>query len=406
MLFPYASLVGLRFIFCDEVMYRVCREGKKQKAIQVMVKTQAQSSYLMNTQATTFRKLHSSLWGVEGDALRCLACSRCCLLHEGSIGFCTAIVHREQSLYSTAYGVIGEASVTPIENRPVYHYRPGTRTLCLGGLGCNLRCGFCQNWEVAFRDARKGGGLSRPNLPPERVIEMAREQGCDGIAWTFNEPSISPMYTLDCARLAHEAGLYTVFVTNGMMTQEALSLLGPYIDVYRVDLKSLNASFYQHVAGTVHIADIFPIALRALSEFGIHVETVTNLMPTLNDSEEHLSRLAERIAAQLGVNTPWHITTYVPYAHMTHIAPTPPETLQRARAIGLKIGLHFVYTDSLAAPETAHTLCPDCGALVIERTAGCVTLHALRDDGSCARCGAALNIVAGPRAPFSRKGSF
>lgn len=371
-----------------------------------MGKSQTQSSCSLNAQTATFRRLHSSLWRAEGEALRCLACARCCLLHEGSTGFCTAVVHCEQALYSTAYGVIGEASVTPIENRPVYHYRPGTRTLCLGGLGCNLRCAFCQNWEVAFRDARKGGGLSRPNLLPERVIEMAIEQDCEGIAWTFNEPSILPMYTLDCARLAHEAGLYTVFVTNGMMTQEALSLLGPYIDVYRVDLKSLDASFYRHVAGTAHIAGIFPVALRAQEEFGIHVETVTNLMPTLNDSEEHLTRLAEQIAARLGVDTPWHVTSYVPYAHMTHIAPTPPDTLQRARAIGLKAGLHFVYTDSLAAPETAHTCCPGCGALVIERSAGCVILQALCDNGSCAHCGAALNIVATPRAPFSQKGSF
>ncbi len=347
--------------------------------------------------------LAPSLWNVEKGGIRCLACSRRCLLHDSSTGFCTAIVNRHGMLYSTAYGVIGEASVTPIENRPVYHYRPGTRTLCLGGLGCNLRCAFCQNWEVAFRDASRGGNLSEPNMLPERAIELAREQHCEGIAWTFNEPSISPMYTLDCARLAHEAGLYTVFVTNGYMTHEALTLLGPYIDVYRVDVKSLDAAFYQRVAGTAHIGDILPVARRAQQEFHIHIETVTNLMPSLNDSNDQLTRLADAIVAQLGVETPWHLTTYVPYAHMTHIPPTPPETLDRARAIGLKAGLRFVYTDNITASDEANTICPTCGTCVIERVARYISLHALAPNGACAVCGTPLGIVTTPFSGSSQK---
>ncbi len=337
--------------------------------------------------------LHPSLQRLESGSLRCLACSRHCLLHDQSIGYCTAIINKHGKLYSTAYGAIGEVSVTPIENRPVYHYRPGTRTLCLGGLGCNLRCAFCQNWEVAFRDARHGGSLSEPNLPPERAIALALEQQCEGIAWTFNEPSISPMYLLDCARLAHEAGLYTVMVTNGLMTHEALDLVGPSIDVYRVDLKSLQPGFYQLVAGTTHIADILPVARRAQQEFHIHVETVTNLMPSLNDSNEHLARLADAIVTYLGINTPWHLTTYVPYAHMTHISATPPETLARARAIGLQAGLRFVYTDDITAPDTANTICPVCGTRIIERAAGNAHSEALGTDGACLVCGTNLAIV-------------
>ncbi len=350
------------------------------------------------------RALHPTLWREEENARRCLACARHCLLRQGATGYCTAIANLGDALYSTAYGVVSEASVTPIENRPVYHYQPGSRVLCLGSLGCQLRCLFCQNWEVAFRDAQHGGGLDAPNMPPERAIELALEQGCAGIAWTFNEPSIAPMYTLDCARLAHAAGLYTVFVTNGMMTNEALDLLGPYIDVYRVDIKSLEPAFYQRVAGTDRITDIFPVARRAKDEFGIHVETVTNLMPTLNDSDEHLARLAERIASQLGSYTPWHLTTYVPYAHMTDIPPTPPETLQRARLIGLQAGLHYIYTDNPAEPKTAHTFCPGCGALVIERHARGVTPHTLRGDGACSRCGMALGIVPASEMPASQEG--
>lgn len=337
--------------------------------------------------------IDSSLWQREEEALRCLVCTRACLLKEGSTGFCTAITRRRDALFSTAYGVVSEATVTPIEMRPVYHYRPGTRTLCLGGVGCNLRCGFCQNWEVAFRDAREGGGLSQPNLPPERAVELALEQRCEGIAWTFNEPTISPMYLLDCARLAHEAGLYTVLVTNGLMTHEMLDLLGSSIDVYRVDIKSMDEGFYRRVAHTSRISDMLPVARRAQREFGIHVEAVTNLMPTLNDSDEHLERLSHAILTYLGEDAPWHLTTYVPYAHMTHIPPTPVATLARAREIGLQSGLRFVYTDDVSAPGTADTICPACGECVIERSAHRVRLRALAQDGTCTRCHASLGMT-------------
>ncbi|HTK12120.1 MAG TPA: AmmeMemoRadiSam system radical SAM enzyme [Ktedonobacteraceae bacterium] len=340
--------------------------------------------------------LAPSLQQKEEKGIRCLACVRQCLLPRETVGYCTAIVNWHDQLHSTAYGVIGEATVTPIENRPVYHYRPGTRTLCLGALGCNLRCAFCQNWEVAFRDARTGGHLAQPNLLPEQAIELALEQHCDGIAWTFNEPSITPMYVYTCARLAHDAGLYTVFVTNGYMTRQALALLGPYLDVYRIDVKSLDEDFYRQVASASRIDSLLPIAREAREAYGIHVETVTNLMPTLNDSDEHLKRLTHEIVQQLGENTPWHVTSYVPYAHMTHIPPTPPETLVRARSIALQTGLRFVYTDNPAAPTTAHTYCPGCGALLIERLGHRVTRHHLNDEGQCTGCGHDIPILLTP----------
>ncbi|HEY0754309.1 MAG TPA: AmmeMemoRadiSam system radical SAM enzyme [Ktedonobacteraceae bacterium] len=338
-------------------------------------------------------ELAASLQQREGEKLRCLACSRGCLLPDQGTGYCTAIVHQNGSLYSTAYGVIGEVSVTPIENRPIYHYRPGTRVLCLGGLGCNLRCSFCQNWEVAFRDARHGGQLSAPNLLPAQAIALARAQDCAGIAWTFNEPSIMPMYLLDSARLAHQAGLYTVMVTNGMMTRQALDLLGPHIDVYRVDVKSLDAAFYRRVANTQASTEIIPLARQAQQDFGIHVEAVTNLMPTLNDSDDHLARLADALVSSLGSNVPWHLTTYVPYAHMKYIPTTPAATLARARAIGLRAGLRFVYTDDIAAANTAHTICPGCHASLIEREAHQVKIRGLGPTGACLTCGTDLAMV-------------
>lgn len=330
---------------------------------------------------------------MDAATLRCLACQRGCTLRVGQVGFCRAIAHWGETLYSTAYGVIAEASVTPIENKPIFHYRPGTRVLSLGGLGCNLRCPFCQNFEVAFKDASAGGGQPTPNLLPEQAVALALEQGCQGLAWTFNEPSMMPVYTLDCMRLAREAGLYSVYVTNGLSTHQALDLIGPWLNVYRVDVKSVDNEFYRRLTGSSPARHILEIAQRIAREFGVHVEVVTNLMPGWNSSDDHLRRLADAVVAALGPTVPWHVTTYVPYAFMRDVAPTPPDMLARAKALGQLAGLRFVYTDNLLAPEDAYTRCPTCQALLIERLGATVITRGLDAAGRCEVCGTAAGVV-------------
>jgi pyruvate formate lyase activating enzyme len=334
--------------------------------------------------------MDGGLMAAETGGVRCMACSRRCLVRDGGVGYCTAVGNHGGRLHCLAFGVVSEATVTPIENRPVFHYRPGTRVLSLGGPGSQLRCGSCQSWEVALHDARRAGGPMAPNLLPQRAVELALERRCQGIAWTFNEPSISPMYALEVGRLAHLAGLYTVFVTNGLMTAESLELLGPVLDVYRIDLESLDRAFYRRVARTDRVDEILPVARRAQRHFGIHVETVTDLKPGLNDSDEHLTRLAERIVTDLGPLTPWHLTSSVPHAHLRSGSQSPVTTLTRARAIGLTQGLRFVYTDR---PGDASTHCPDCGALAVERLGPTVRVGAVRPDGRCAVCDAPLGLV-------------
>ena len=343
---------------------------------------------MANGSATTW-PMDDGLMAAENGGVRCLACSRRCLVREGDTGYCAAVGNQDGRLHSLAFGMVREATVTPIENRPVFHYRPGTRVLSLGGLGCELLHSPRQNREVVFHDAR-GRGPTAPNLPPERAVELALDRRCQGIACTFDEPSISPMYTLEVGRLAREAGLYMVFVTNGLMTPEALDLVGPALDVYRVDLESLDRAFYRRVARTGRIDEILPVVQRAQRLFGIHVEAVTNLMPGLNDSEEHLTCLAERIVTELGPLTPWHLTSSVPHAHRRDVPPAAVATLTRARAIGLTQGLRFVYTD-LAGDASTH--CPDCGALAVERPGPTVRMWAVRPDGRCAVCDASLGMV-------------
>lgn len=349
-----------------------------------------------NSAARTMFPFDAALWRQEEDRLRCLACARGCLLGPDEVGFCTAVANRGGVLQSTAYGVVGEASVTPIENKPIYHYRPGSRVLSLGGIGCNLRCRFCQNWELAFRSAKNGGGLAEPNLLPQQAIELALQQHCDGIGWSHNEPSISPMFVRDCARIAREAGLFTVLVTNGLLTHEAMEFLGPWLDVYRVDVKSIDPAFYEKVGGTNRTDDMLPLARRAKHEFGVHVEVVTNLMPGFNDSDDHAQRLASWLVNELGSDTPYHLTSFVPYAFMLDVPPTPPETLQRVKAVAHDAGLRFVYTDSMVVPGDASTMCPECGSLLVERGPGYVRVRALDKTGACGNCGASFGIVAQP----------
>lgn len=334
------------------------------------------------------------------SGLRCLACARRCLIHEGGTGFCTAVAHENGQLVSTAYGIVAEASVTPIESKPIYHFQPGARVLSLGGLGCNLRCRFCQNWELAFRDARRSG-LAEPNLTPDAAVRLALTQDCAGLAWTFNEPSVSPMYVLDCARRARDAGLFTVFVTNGLITSEALALLGPWLDVYRVDLKSVWPEHYARFAATRRIRDVLSLTRRAQQTYGSHVEVVTNLMPGLNDSDEHLANLCGRVVGCLGADVPLHFTTYVPYAFMRDIPPTPPETLARARRLARAAGLRFVYSDSAIEPEAANTRCDGCGTLVVRRTKARTVPVGLAPDGCCMICGEPTGIVTRSSRRFS-----
>ncbi len=341
----------------------------------------------------TARALPQSLQQECGNEIRCLACARGCTLHESQIGFCSAVTRWGNSLYNTAYGVAGELAIKKIEEK-AFHFKPNSSVLSIGQLGCSLRCSFCQNFDLAYSNASQGGNLDEPNAPPEQIIAAALEYGCDGISWSHNEPTISPQYVYDCAALAHQHGLYTVLVTNGLITYEAMDFLGPVIDVYRVDIKSLDASFYKTVAGMPSNKTLLPVTAYGWQKYGFHLETSTNLMPGLNDSEDHLERLTCAIKDYLGKDTPWHCTTYIPYAFMAHIPATPSETLQKARNIGIKNGLSYVYTDDLAFPETHNTFCPNCHALLISRNLDEVKLYSFNTNKNCCSyCNFKINIV-------------
>ena len=335
--------------------------------------------------------MHTALlWDVEGERIRCHLCPNRCLISRGGVGVCgVRSVDAAGTLIAVTYGRVSSIAVDPIEKKPVFHYFPGASVLSLGSVGCSMRCGHCQNWSIARATPEDG---ETRFLEPVSVVEMARNYRCPGVAFTYNEPVIWAEYVLDVARLCREAGLFTVMVTNGYITPEGLDLLGEVIDVWRVDLKGSRDETYRKLCHVPAVQPVMDAAVRARHHWGMHVEVVTNVVPTMNDSHDELTEMAEFIAGSLGVDTPWHVTRFFPYLDFAHLEPTPIETLQLARTIGRNAGLHFVYLGNIDEPGGEDTVCPVCGTVAIRRS-GYTILDKGTREGACARCGTALNVI-------------
>jgi len=317
--------------------------------------------------------------------VRCHICQRECLIPQGGVGYCHTKINYEGTLYCTIYGVISSAAADPIEKKPVFHYKPGSMCYSVGTLGCNFRCVFCQNWEIAYADAVESeAGTCRTGVTPDRLVAQAKAQDCEGVAWTYNEPGIWLNYTLDGAKLCKSEGLYTVYVTNGYATPAHLDAIGPYLDVYRVDIKSMEDRFYRELAAVPSVQGILDVAVRAKAKWNMHVECVTNVIPGWNDSEDNLRKTATWISENLGPETPWHVTRFFPYAKLSNVPPTPPETLYAAHEIGKDCGLKFVYIGNMATETGENTYCPKCGSLAVKRSRYTTRTVGLNDHGRCA----------------------
>jgi pyruvate formate lyase activating enzyme len=316
---------------------------------------------------------------------RCHVCPRRCILPEGKSGYCETRTNQGGKVFSRIYGKIGSLALSPIEKKPLYHFYPGSLWLSLGSYGCNFRCPGCQNWELAHGDVEKEAGRER-FIGPDELVEMARKGRCKGISWTYNEPTLWLEYVVDGARLAKENGLLTNWVTNGYMTDEALDLIGPFLDSFRVDLKGFSREVYRSLA---HIDDFSPVlkaAKGAKEKWGMHVEIITNVIPGINDSQDELCGIATWIGDHLGRDTPWHLTRFHPHFRLSHLPPTPVETLERGRKIGFEAGLHFVYLGNVSGHDGENTYCPGCGKLLIRRHVFDVVENHLRGT-LCPGCG-------------------
>jgi pyruvate formate lyase activating enzyme len=326
---------------------------------------------------------------LSGGRVRCHVCQWRCSILPGKLGVCKTRQNVDGTLHTLNYGDVTAAHVDPIEKKPLFHFYPGSLVFSLGTWGCNFHCRHCQNWEISTAGSADKVGCQK--VSPQETIQYALHHRCQGIAWTYNEPSIWFEFTLEGARLAQEQRLYTVYVTNGYMTPEALDMIGPYLEAYRVDVKGFRDSFYQKLAKVPSVKGVLEVAQRAKEKWDMHVEVVTNIIPSMNDDEEQLEGIARWIARDLGEATPWHVTRFHPDHLLRHIPATPLATLERAYQIGKQAGLRFVYLGNVPGSGREDTLCPGCGRPVVHRVGYHTQVTGLQE-GRCRHCGTDLNI--------------
>ncbi len=283
---------------------------------------------------------------LDNGTTRCHLCLWRCKIKHGQRGFCQAHINRNGTLYNLSYGVISSIELNAIEEKPVKHFRPGTQILSVGSYGCNFRCGGCHNleisWGVGALDTLAKGQSRAAYVKPAELVQVAINHGAQGIAFTYSEPAVWLEYVIDVAQLAKEAGLYTVYVSNSFVTDEALELAAPYIDVLCSDIKSTSDKFYADICKPAKVKQVLA-SIEKAHQLGIHVETRTNIIPTKNDDPEQYREIAKWIKQHLGADSPWHITKFFPAYKLDHLPSTPNEKLYQAEDIAKEVGLTNVY---------------------------------------------------------------
>lgn len=320
----------------------------------------------------------------EAGGLRCGLCPHACLIAPGGAGRCRARRNEGGVLWVRNYGCCTALALDPVEKKPLYHFYPGRRILSVGSWGCNFRCAFCQNWEIAQRADAQGQFLS-----PKALREAALAAGAEnvGVAFTYAEPSVWCEYVLDAAPFLRAAGLRTAMVTNGFLSPAALEALLPWIDAWNIDVKAFSDAFYRALCGGA-LADVCRTMERVVSRRA-HVEITMLVLPGQNDSTAEIDALA-RWLASLDARIPLHLSRYFP-RYKLRLPPTPIETLRRLYEAA-RAHLPYVYLGNVSGPEN-NTFCPQCGCAVIDRLRG--ESH-LRAGDRCADCGAQIALVGAP----------
>ena len=317
--------------------------------------------------------------------VRCFACGHACRIPEGQAGVCKVRFNKGSKLY-VPWGYVGGVQCDPIEKKPFFHAYPGALAYSFGMLGCDLHCSYCQNW-VTSQALRDPNALSPPlRATPDALVRDALAQGAKVMVSTYNEPLITSEWAVAVFKEARAAGLKTGFVSNGNGTPQVLEYLRPWIDLYKIDLKSFDDLHYRKLGGRIQ-----PIleTIRRTHEMGFWVEIVTLLIEGFNDSNEELQRLAEFLVS-VSPNIPWHVTAFHKDYKMTDPADTHSETLKRAAAIGKATGLHFVYAGNLPGRvgNLENTCCSTCGELLIERYGYHIRRYRITSKGCCPACAA------------------
>lgn len=326
------------------------------------------------------------------EAVRCVACGHRCLIPAGRRGICQVRFNREGRLY-VPWGYVAGLQLDPIEKKPFFHILPGAGALTFGMLGCDFHCAYCQNHltSQALRDPASdyAGNLVR-KISPEQVVAYALRGGAQVVASSYNEPLITSEWAVAIFRLAQQAGMKCVYISNGNATSEVLAYLRPYLVGYKIDLKTMQDRQYRQLGGVLqHVLD----SIRQAYELGLWVEVVTLVVPGFNDSTEELLDAA-RFIRSVSADIPWHVTAFHPDYKLTDPPATSVKTLLRAAEIGQEAGLKYVYAGNIPGRvgEYERTYCPVCRAVLVERYSYVIEAYHITAEGACPRCG---ELVAG-----------
>ncbi len=327
----------------------------------------------------------------EGSRVRCTACARYCSIPEGKIGLCGVRGNVGGKLYLFVYGRAITGHIDPIEKKPVMHYRPGSKVFSIATTGCNWLCKYCQNYDISQR--RKVEGLP---MSPEDIVRQALEYRCQGIAYTYNEPTIFIEYARDCGVLARKRGLFNIFVSNGYATPEAISMLDEFLDCITVDFKgNAEPNFMRRYIGVPSPEPIFETLKMIRDKTSIHIEITDLVVPKVGDDLEYARRLARFVYDQLSPDTPIHFLRFHPDYKMMEFPNTPIETLEKHYKVAKEVGLKYVYIGNVPGHKWENTYCPECNSIVIGRYGYYITEWRLDENNRCKNCSYSIPIVGG-----------
>ncbi|MFH1459574.1 MAG: AmmeMemoRadiSam system radical SAM enzyme [Candidatus Omnitrophota bacterium] len=355
----------------------------RRKFLNICLNTGAWLATSNITKLTAQEKLKESQYYLVKDNLQvqCIKCPYQCLIKNHQRGFCRVRENQGGKLYSITYANPCAVHVDPIEKKPFFHVLPGSQSYSIATVGCNLRCKFCQNWQISQSDPED---IKSVYLEPEDIVAGARQTKCLSIAYTYTEPTVFYEYCLDISKIAQGYGIKNVMHSNGYINPDPLRKLVKHLDAVNVDLKSFSDDYYQKVCQ----GDLTTVtnSLKIIKqELGVWLELTNLVVPTLNDYPDQIKMMCDWIVQELGQEVPLHFSRFYPTYKLSSLAPTPLSTLEKAYQIAKQAGLYFVYIGNVPGHKTENTYCPECSNILIERS-GYVVIKNSIGKGVCSKC--------------------
>jgi len=350
------------------------------KKLEAGVSNKSEESSEMKKEAMLYEKL-------DNKQVHCYLCAHQCKISPSQFGICGVRQNIDGTLHTLVYGDVIASHIDPIEKKPLYHFLPGTSSYSIATIGCNFRCGFCQNWQISQISKKDNAHFGGQELLPDQVVKEAIEHDSKSISYTYTEPTIFFEYAYDTARLAKDADLYSIFVTNGYMTKQALDTIHPFLDAANVDLKSFREEYYIKNC-KAHLQPVLD-AISYMKKLGIWLEITTLVIPGENDSQEELTEIAQFIA-HIDKGIPWHVSRFHPDYKFDNYQATPIDVLRKAWEIGEACGLRYIYLGNVL--EDQDTYCHSCKQPLVKRAYLNLETFNIKD-GRCRFCKAKIDGI-------------